>query len=494
MTLDHLPDAPTPHRALLSTMDELRSKDADWRAGRCFALVYDGGDAHNAFLKQAHNAFFSENGLNPMAFQSVRKMEADVVRMAANLFNGDDEVVGTMTTGGTESLLLVVKAARDKAKKERRLVTAPEMILPTSAHVALDKAAHYFGVKVRWAPMRDDFRVDVDAVRRLINRNTILIVGSAPQYPHGVIDPIAELAALAKKKKIPMHVDACVGGFLLPFLPDAGLAVKPWDFRVDGVTSISADLHKFGYTAKGASVLLYKDMDHLKHQFFISTDWPGGVYASPTIPGTRVAGSIAAAWAGLQAIGRTGYVAHAKRAKAACDTIKDGVASISGLCLFGSTDATIIAIGCSDASLDAFAIGDALHQKGWHFDRVQNPSGIHLTVMAAHDKIAAEFVSDLRNAAEHVRKHPELRNSGAAATYGMMAKIPFRFLVKDAAEKFMTQLYSRSGEVPSVEDAKSGGIIDRIVAKYGAEIQAGLDAIDRAKQKARALRKRTGSR
>jgi sphinganine-1-phosphate aldolase len=483
-----IPETGADPRALLQQMRSLQQADADWRNGRCFCLVYDPGDAHHAVLKEAHNAFFSENGLNPMAFQSVKRMEHDVVRMAAQLMNGDDKTVGTMTTGGTESLLLVVKAARERAKKKKPWLRAPEMILPITAHVALDKAGHYFGVKIRQAPMRDDFRVDVRAVRKLINRNTILIVGSAPQYPHGVIDPIEELAALAKKHDIPMHVDACVGGFMLPFLAQLGQPIPPWDFRVPGVTSISADLHKYGYTAKGASVILYRSMDYLKHQFFVATDWPGGVYASPTIPGTRLAGPIAAAWAGLQAMGMEGYRQKTKAALDAAERIKSGLRSIQGIRILGSEQCTLVAFG-GDEHTDAFAIADRLAAKKWHFDRVQEPAGIHLTVMAGHGAVVDEFVADVREAADYVRAHPELKSRGEAQMYGMMAKIPFRFMVRDAAEQFMTQLYGSDG-VPSV--GGGNGFIDKFVAQYGDEVRLVLDKVDDAKQKARKLRKRLG--
>jgi sphinganine-1-phosphate aldolase len=485
-----IPEVGADPRALLQQMRAFQADDANWRNGRCFCLVYDPGDAHHAILKEAHNAFFSENGLNPMAFQSVKRMEQDVVKMAASLLHGDSRVVGTMTTGGTESLLLAVKAARERAKKTKPWLLSPEMVLPISAHVALDKAGHYFGVKIRWAPMRDDFRVDVSAVKKLINRNTVLIVGSAPQYPHGVIDPITELAAIAKKRDIPLHVDACVGGFMLPFLEQLGETIAPWDFRVDGVTSISADLHKYGYTAKGASVLLYRNMEYLKHQFFVSTDWPGGVYASPTIPGTRPAGPIAAAWAGLQAMGMTGYRDKTRAALEAANRLKGGLRAIPGLRILGSEQCTLVAFG-GDADVDAFAVADLLQAKRWHFDRVQQPAGIHLTVMAGHGVVVDEFLSDVAEAVAHVRKHPELKSRGEAQMYGMMAKIPFRFMVRDAAEQFMTQLYGSDG-VPGV----GGGdrAVDKFLAKYGDEVRTVIDKVDNAKAAAQRLRKRVSKR
>ena len=228
------------------------------------------GEEHTRFLIEAFSSFFSENALNPMAFKSLKRFEHEVVRMTANLLNGDSNVVGTMTSGGTESCLLPVMTYRDLAASQRSFrAKKPEMIAPESVHVAWEKAARYFGVKMVHAPLRSDLRVDVDAVKKLINKNTILLVGSAPSYPHGVIDPLAELGALALEHRLPFHVDSCLGGFLLPFVEKLGHRVPPFDFRIPGVTSISADLHKYGYSAKGASVLLYRNMKYLRHQFFV---------------------------------------------------------------------------------------------------------------------------------------------------------------------------------------------------------------------------------
>ena len=247
-----IPQRGADHRTLLQQLTAMRADDTDWKNGRCFSLVYHASDEHTALLKEASAQFFCENALNPMAFKSVKRMEHEVVRMAAGLMNGTSEVVGTMTSGGTESLLLAVKTYREYAKQHKPWVLFPEMILPSTAHAAFDKASHYFGVKIRWAPVGADLRVDVKAVKRLINRNTILIVGSAPQYPHGVVDPIEALAKLALQHKLGLHVDACVGGFMLPFIERLGHSVPRWDFRVDGVTSISADLHTAPFMKVGS--------------------------------------------------------------------------------------------------------------------------------------------------------------------------------------------------------------------------------------------------
>ena len=241
-----------------------------------------------------------------MAFPSLKKFEADVIAMTASLLGGDDETVGNLTTGGTESILMAVKTAREWGRAKRPGVAAPEMILPASAHPAFDKAAHYFDVKAIRVPVARDLRADVNAMRDALTRNTILIVGSAPSYPHGVVDPISDIASIAHAQEILCHVDACVGGFVLPFVRKLGYAIPDFDLRVPGVTSLSVDLHKYAYAAKGASVILYKNRALRRHQFFATTDWSGGIYISPTMTGTRAGGAIAAAFAVLNFLGAEG--------------------------------------------------------------------------------------------------------------------------------------------------------------------------------------------
>lgn len=463
-------------------MSALRARDADWRGGKVFSLVYHASDEHSAFLKQAHNLFFEENGLNPMAFKSLKRMESEVVRMAASLFHGDASTCGTMTSGGTESLLLAVKTARDHARKHRG-ISRPQIIVPSTVHVAFDKAAHYFGVKLKRAPVGADFRCDVRAMKKLINRNTVMLVGSAPQYPHGVVDPIEEIAALALSKGLLCHVDACVGGFILPFLERLGRPVPRWDFRVPGVTSISADLHKYGYTAKGASLLIYRSMDVLKHQFFVGTEFPGGVYASPTMPGTRPGGAIAAAWAGLLAMGEDGYLDLATRALDAHDRLRAGLARIDGVELLGAPHATIISWHTT-GSVDVYAVADQLEARGWHVDRQQMPPSMHLTVTANHQGIVDEYLRDVAASVAFVRGHPELKSSGNAAMYGMMAKIPVRMMVKDAVLNVMEQMYGPgAGEVDLTK--KQPGLVGTLTDRYGARVLEGLDQVNALRSRLR---------
>jgi glutamate/tyrosine decarboxylase-like PLP-dependent enzyme len=400
---------PLPERGagadeVLATLSTLRERDARWRDGRVFCLVFHGGEEIESLLQRAHVLYFSENGLNPTAFPSLRKMETEVVSMVASLLGGDEQTVGNLTTGGTESILMAVKAAREWGRA--RGIREPEMVLPRSAHPAFDKAAHYFGVRPVRIPVAADHRADVEAARRAISRRTVLLVGSAPSYPQGVLDPIEELARLAWERGLLCHVDACVGGMMLPFVRELGHAVPPFDLRVRGVTSISADLHKYGYAAKGASVILYRSPELRRHQYFAYTDWPGGIYVSPTMTGTRSGGAIAAAWAVMHHLGREGYRAIAREVMAATRAIRDGVARIDGLEVLGDPVMSVLSIGARE--LDIYEVGDALSERGWHLDRQQHPASLHLTVNRAHVPAVASFLADLGEAAAAASRKPAL--------------------------------------------------------------------------------------
>lgn len=445
MIKQRLPESPPSFDEILAELATYKEHDADWRGGKVWSLVYHPGDAFSDFLKKAHQLYFSENALNPMAFKSLRRMEAEVVRMTATMLNGGPEATGTMTTGGTESVLMAVKAYRERGKK--RGITKPEMVLPESAHVAFDKAGHYFGVKLRKAPLDRDFKVDMAALRKLVNKNTVMLVGSAPQYPQGVVDPIPELSDLALEKGLPLHVDACIGGFVLPWLERLGQKVVPWDFRVPGVTSLSADVHKYGFAPKGASVIVYRSMDYLKHQFFITTDWSGGVYASATMPGTKPGGAIAAAWAAMVGMGEAGYLAHTAKTIEACNRLKAGIAAIPGIQVLGSPESSLIAWTSEGYDTDAprvdvYAVAEQLTARGWSVDRQQYPASVHLTVTSNHLPVVDLYLADLRASVAHVLAHPEEATQGAAAMYGMMAKVPVRALVRQGVEKVMETLYA----------------------------------------------------
>jgi len=434
-----IPSKGIPKDELLSRMELMRNKDADWRSGKTWSLVYYAGEEHTGFLKKAHNMFFSENGLSPMAFPSLKTFENEVIAMTARMLGGDEEVSGTMTSGGTESILMAMKAYRQWARATVPSVKEPEILLPVTAHPAFEKAAHYFDLKTVRAPVGNDFKADVRAAKELITDNTIVIVGSAPAYPHGVIDPIPELAAIAEEHKIGFHVDSCLGGFMLPWLKKLGYPVTPFDFSVPGVTSISADIHKYGYAAKGASVVLYRSKELRRRQFFVYSDWPGGIYASPSMTGTRAGGSIAAAWAALNAIGEEGYMRIAESAMKTAKAIMEGIGGIKGLYVLGKPDMSVFAFA-SD-TLDIFALGDAMDRRGWHLDRQQFPSSLHMMITAAHEKVAEPFISDLGESVEEVIANPKASAEGTAAMYGMAASLPDRKAVNGFVLDFMDEIF-----------------------------------------------------
>jgi glutamate/tyrosine decarboxylase-like PLP-dependent enzyme len=437
-------------------MADLRENDARWQEGRTWSLVFHAGDEITDLLKEAYTMFFCENGLNPMAFPSLKRFEAEVVAMAADLLGGDDETVGNMTSGGTESILMAVKTARDWARARDSENTEPEMILPATAHPAFEKAAHYFDVRPVRIPIRSDYRAHVAAARAAISPNTILMVGSAPSYPQGVIDPIAELAQTAQEHGLLFHVDACVGGFMLPFVRELGYAVPDFDFSVPGVTSISVDLHKYAYAAKGSSLILYRDPVLRRYQFCVHTDWSGGIYASPSMAGTRPGGAIAAAWAIMTHLGKDGYLAIADTVMQTTTKLRDGIAAIDGVKILGDPAMSILAIG-SDR-LNVYEIGDELTQRGWHLDRQQLPPSLHLTVTHAHAQVVDQFLRDLEAAAVQARKMSRNRLANAIQV-GLV-----RSAVRLLPEEWVTDL---TGRVAALTGTKGGQLPSRSAAMYG---------------------------
>ena len=441
---------------ILATMQALRQKDVKWREGKVFSLVFYASDEVTDILKEAYLMFFSENGLNPTAFPSLRELETQVVAMVASLLNGDEEVVGNMTSGGTESLLMAVKTAREWARAHRPEIESPEMILPVTAHPALKKAAHYLDVKPIHVPVRADFRADVARMRAAITPRTILMVGSAPSYPQGVVDPIAELAQVAREHQLLFHVDACVGGLVLPFVRRLGYPLPEFDFRVPGVTSMSADLHKYGYAAKGASVILYKNKDLRRHQFFAYTDWPGGIYASATMAGTRPAGPIAAAWAVMNFLGEEGYLALTDTVMKTALKIREGIAAIPGLKVLSNPDMSLHAIASDRFNI--YEVGDEMTLGGWHLDRQQFPPSLHMTITPAHASTADDFLRDLAHAVKVVRK-PSLNKIANAAMVSLA-----QAAVKVLPERWVSRLTSKAS---SLLGSGGTGLPERSAAMYG---------------------------
>ncbi|NDF14840.1 aspartate aminotransferase family protein [bacterium] len=432
-----LPKKGTDREQVLKQLNEARAKDTRWQEGRLFSLVYHESDEHTEFLKKAFTSYFHENGLNPGAFPSLKKFEGEVISMAAHLLGGGERAAGTMTSGGSESIMMSMKAHRDWGRQTKG-ITEPEVIYAMTAHPAFDKAAHYFGVKPVKVPVDSGQRMDVNAAKAALTKNTILIVGSAPQYPHGVMDPIAELAAVARDAGVGMHVDACVGGFMLPFLRRLGKEIPPFDFSIEGVTAISADLHKYGFAAKGASVILYRDKDLRRFQFFITKDWPGGLFVSPSVTGTRPAGSIAAAWAAFQALGEEGYVEVYRRLSETTARYRAGIEALDYE-IVGNPVGTLFAY--QSQSVNIHVIADLMEAKGWFIDRQMSPDSIHLTITPANTASCDRYLADLKESTEYARAHPELAQEGMAAMYGMVAKIPDPTMVNQFLYQYLDRRY-----------------------------------------------------
>jgi sphinganine-1-phosphate aldolase len=454
MTTLPFPKSGQPKEDILASMQRARDGDAQWQNGRVFGLVYHISDEIDDLLKEAYTMFFSENGLNPTAFPSLSKFENEVVAMAANLLNGDEHVVGTFTSGGTESLLMAVKTARDYARGTWA-IKDPEIVLPTTAHPAFDKAGEYFNVRMVHVPVRDDFRADVRAMRDAITNNTIMLVGSAPSYPHGVVDPIPELAALAEKAGLLFHTDACVGGFMLPFVRKLSYQVPDFDFSVPGVTSISADLHKYAYAAKPASLVLYRTSELRRHQMFVSTEWPGGIYPSPAMAGSRPGGPVAAAWALLNYLGEEGYLNITAVVMRTAKKLQEGINSIRDLRVLSNPEMSVFAIA-SD-KLDVYELADELSLRGWHLDRQHFPPSLHVTVNYVHEKVADDFLKDLTEAAVKVRK-PGFRKA-ATKLIVKAANALTRILPEETVSNLMGKASSMLGG--------GGGLPSRMAPMYG---------------------------
>ena len=395
-----LPDIGIPAAEIQRMMDDASSSDVEWELGRVAALVYLAGDDVSQVAKDAYLGAFSTNGLAPSAFPSLRRYESDVIGMVSGLLNAQG-AIGAITSGGTESILLAVLIARDRARQLQPHIKTPTMVLPETAHPAFNKAGHFFDVEPIRVPTGEGFRVDVDRYEASVTDDTILCIGSAPNYVYTMIDPIPELSEIARARDISFHVDACVGGFFLPFVEKLGYRRIPFDFRNPGVTTMSADLHKFGYTAKGASTLICRDEEIGNYMGFHFSDWPGGSYRTPTLMGTRPGGAIAAAWAVMNYLGEEGYL---KRTKQTMDFIEHFIESIEAvpeLYIVGEPDMSLVAFGSH--SLDMVAIGDAMQARGWWVYLERVPPSIHLMLSPGHAPFMDQYLGDLMEVVDLAR-------------------------------------------------------------------------------------------
>jgi glutamate/tyrosine decarboxylase-like PLP-dependent enzyme len=399
----------------LQRLEALRRDDVRWKDGRVFSLAYLATAEAHELATEAYRRFSGENALNVDAFPSLRVMQADVLAIVSTWLEAPSSARGYFLSGGTESILMAVKAARDQFRHDK---TRPNVVLPTSAHAAFEKAGAYFGVEMRRVPVcSESWLADARAMRAAADDQTIMLVASAPQYPQGVVDPVADIAALALDRAVNCHVDACMGGVTLPYLARLGVPVSPWNFAVDGVTSISVDLHKFGYTAKGASVIMYRNGELRSHQAFVTDKWLGGLYGSSGMLGTKSGGPIAAAWAVLHHLGDDGYLRVTRAARETALAIAHHVRSHRHVVLRAEPDTTLVCIGAApDAAVDIFAVADELAARGWYVDRQQPPPSIHLTVNAVHATTYQEFLRDLDAAVAEVVSRNATGRAGAYGT------------------------------------------------------------------------------
>ena len=392
-----------------------------WEDGFASGAVYHGGREHIEFLNQVYALFSQGNPLHADLWPSITKFEAEVVAMTSAMLHGGSaaapQACGTVTSGGTESILLAMRTYRDIAAAERG-ITDPEVVLPVTAHAAFDKAAQYFGLRLVKTRVGEDMRADVDAVRSAISGRTVAVAGSAVQFPHGVADPIEEMAALAAEAGAGFHTDSCLGGFVLPWAERLGYRVPPFDFRVPGVTSISCDTHKFGYGAKGTSVLLWREPSLRDRQYYTATDWAGGLYFSPTFAGSRPGALSAQAWAAMVTIGEEGYLDATRRVLETARAVRRGIEEIPGLRVLGDP-LWVIAFTSDDVGI--YDVLEHMERRGWSLNGLQNPPAVHICVTLRHTRegVAERFLADLRACVDEARRQPG--GGLLAPVYGMAA-------------------------------------------------------------------------
>ncbi|MEN8244516.1 MAG: aspartate aminotransferase family protein [Thermodesulfobacteriota bacterium] len=406
MTIE-IPEKGMARDEIMQTLRSYKGEDLDWHSGRVMGYVYDPGEKAMEVINEAYTMYLSENALDPTTYPSLLRIENELTRMIANLLQGDENVVGNFTSGGTESLILAVKTARDMMRVKKPEIKEPEMVLPITAHSSFYKAAHYLCVKPVIVPVLDgSYRTDIAAMRDAITENTILLVGSAPGYAHGVVDPIPEIAKLALEHDLPCHVDGCVGGIHLSYMRKMGYAVPEFDFTVPGVTSISADLHKYGYAAKGASVILYKNQEIRRHQMFACSRWTGYTVINPAVTSSKTGGPMAAAWAVLNYLGDEGYRKIVKEVMEATQLTLEGIAKIDGIEVLGKPDMCMYAFAATSEKLNVYRLADRMKTKGWflqpQFARNNSPSNLHVSFNRLSVPRAKEFLSILEQTVAEV--------------------------------------------------------------------------------------------
>ncbi|MCW5907368.1 MAG: aminotransferase class V-fold PLP-dependent enzyme [Chitinophagales bacterium] len=414
-----------------------------WKEGYVSGGIYHGDKEHIEFLNKAYALQSQSNPLHSDLFPSASKFEAEIISMVAHMHGkgqttDNAPVVGSVTSGGTESILCAMKAYRDRAREEKG-IREPEMVLPDTAHTAFNKAAQYFGIKQVRIPVTNNYTANVNAAKSAINNNTIVMIGSAPAFPHGTFDDIKALSDIALKNGIGFHTDCCLGGFIVPFAEKLGYNIPIVDFRNPGVTSMSVDTHKYGYAAKGTSVVLYRTEELRHYQFFTATDWPGGLYFSPTLAGSRPGALSAACWAAMLSMGEGGYLRATDAIMKTAEKIKAGIKQIPDIKIMGEPH-WIIAIG-SD-TLNIYQVLDRMTKKHWNLNGLHKPACFHIALTLRHTQpeVAEHFLNDLKEAVEYVKANPDTKE-GMAPVYGMAASLPFRGMVSDILKRYLDVIY-----------------------------------------------------
>ncbi len=459
---------------IFERLGDYRSRDLDWQSGRVFGYIFDPGPEVRDVAKEAYGMFLTENGLDFTAFPSLLRLENELVGMMRHHLNGDEQVVGNFTSGGTESIMLAVKSARDYFRAKKPQIKEPEMILPATAHAAFHKAAHYLGVRVVQVPVAPaSYKADVKAIAEAIGPNTILIVGSAPSYTHGVIDPIREMAALALEKEILFHCDACVGGFMLPYFRRLGASVPEFDFSVPGVTSISVDLHKYAYAAKGASIILYRNKNIRRYQIFACSHWTGYTVVNNAVQSSKSGGPMAAAWAVINYIGDEGYLEFARKKLEATRKVVEGIEQIDGLRILGKPEMCLVAFTSDD--LNVFHIIDEMNSKGWYIQPAlsygNSPRHIHMSINVSNVNWIDQFLSDLAGAVEKARQSKsdesseQLRQMISSIDFSSMSEEDFASMLQLAGIDGEA-LPERMADINEIMDFLSPEIREQLLVEY----------------------------
>ena len=441
-THSKLPESGIDRKDILNELKKITSlEEKRWKEGLVSGAVYHGDSEHIDFLNEVYAMQSQSNPLHSDLFPSASKFESEIVSMTAQILGADktdDEVCGVVTSGGTESILLAMKTYRDRAR-EVNGIRRPNIVIPVTAHAAFDKAGEYFKIKVKRVPIDNNYQAIVNAVRKAANGNTICIVGSAPHFPQGIVDPIKVMSEIARERGICFHVDACLGGFVLPWAEKLGYPVPEFDFRLPGVTSISADTHKFGYAAKGTSVVLYRTPEIRRYQYYTISDWPGGLYFSPTFAGSRPGALSAACWAAMISIGEKGYLESVKKILETAEVIKQGICEISELKLMGDP---LWVIAFESKNLDIYKVMDQMTQKGWSLNGLHKPACVHICITLRHTQagVSERFLADLKESVNFVKENPS-ESGGMAPVYGMAASLPFRGVIRDFLKRYLDMYY-----------------------------------------------------